>query len=378
VVVGDLQAFAVRLRGLDAGLGQGHDGLVSEPRASLVLVTGTMPRRPRPAHAVDHSGRATSHAKLSARTIKAKLGPWSSVGAGVLRLPPAVYPRDCEIVPVSARPRRVNVPLGRVTDVTGTNVKNFAHKVSFTLAAAALVNSVSFAGDPADPFDVPIKQVAVDYNPFPQFEDVDVRGEVRCYYYPHLMIKEYDQGGSGAALSILHSRGNVLECKSTHQRGERVIDGSEWSGYLKGVKDTLVFFDPPDDFNGDSAFAVYDSVSGKQVFVDSAYGELTPEGYRTGRLQLIATEHGYLLKYLHVAYADCDLHAEGSACWEETKAKLDLPSGDMPVCTGYDHIAELVGTDHVPSEISYPVEVSLVPRPTIKAVGGVVECWPQQ
>jgi hypothetical protein len=256
-------------------------------------------------------------------------------------------------------------------------VSKFARKFSFALAAAVFVVSVSSADDPAD-FDVPIKQVTVGYNPFPQFKEVDVRGEVRCYYYPHLMIKEYDSGGSGGGLSILHSRGELPECKSTHQRGERVIDGSEWSGYLKGVKDTLVFFDPPDDFNGDSPFAVYDSVSGKQIFADSAYGEPTPEGYRTGRLQVIATEHGYLLKYLRVAYADCDLHLEGSACWEEIEAKLDLPSGGMPICTGYDRIAELVGTDDVESEISYPVEVSLFPRPTIKAVGGAVECWPQQ
>jgi hypothetical protein len=93
---------------------------------------------------------------------------------------------------------------------------------------------------------------------------------------------------------------------------------------------------------------------------------------------VIATEDGYLLKYLSVAYADCNLYAEGAACWEQIEAKLGLPSAEMPVCTSYEHIAELLGTDDVESEIAYPVEVRLSPRPTVKVVGGAIECWPQQ
>jgi hypothetical protein len=55
-----------------------------------------------------------------------------------------------------------------------------------------------------------------------------------------------------------------------------------------------------------------------------------------------------------------------------------LKSDDMPVCTGYEHIAELIGTDDVESVIAYPVEVSLFPRPTMKVVAGPAKCWASQ
>jgi hypothetical protein len=50
----------------------------------------------------------------------------------------------------------------------------------------------------------------------------------------------------------------------------------------------------------------------------------------------------------------------------------------MPVCTGYDSIAKLIGTDHVESVIAYPVEVSLFPSPIIEIVAGAAKCWAAQ
>lgn len=241
--------------------------------------------------------------------------------------------------------------------------------------------SASSATNAADPFDAPLKKITVDAGRWPEYEpSSDLRRTLTCYYYPQVVIKEYDIGGSGAVgLSMLRSRnGEPPECKPGRQRGERVIDSSEWYGYFKGVKDALVFFDPPDDFNGDSPFAVFDSVSGKKIFDDSAYGEPVPEGYRTSRLQIVSTKDGYTLKYLRVSYADCNLRSEGRACWEKIKAQTGLKSDDIPVCTGYEHIAELVGTDDVESEIAYPVEVSLLPAPSVRIVGAAVKCWPQQ
>jgi hypothetical protein len=251
--------------------------------------------------------------------------------------------------------------------------------VSF--ARADEKSTSSSGANAADPFDAPLRKIAVDAGPWPAYEpSSNLRRTLTCYYYAQVVIKEYDIGGSGAVgLSMLRSQnGESPECKPSRQRGERVIDSSEWYGYFKGVKDSLVFFDPPDDFNGDSSFAVFDSVSGKKIFDDSAYGEPVPEGYRTSRLRITSTEDGYVLKYLRVSYADCNLHAEGRACWEKIKAQTGLKSDDIPACTGYDHIAELVGTDDVESEIAYPVEVTLSPEPTVRIVGSAVRCWPQQ
>jgi hypothetical protein len=230
----------------------------------------------------------------------------------------------------------------------------------------------------AGSFDTPIKKVTVDLGPSPQFNDHDIRSTLTCYYYPHLMVKEYAQGGSGAEwLSMLHSRGKLPECKLSHERGERVIDESEWIGYLKGVKDALVFFDANDDFDGDFPFAIYDSITGKKLFEDSAYGENVASG-SSSRVRVFSTKPGYLLKYLRVSDVGCDLHSGGRACWERVKAKLALKGDDMPVCTGYEHISDLIGTDHVESKIAYPVEVTLSPHPALKNVAGPLKCWPTQ
>ena len=220
----------------------------------------------------------------------------------------------------------------------------------------------------------------MDAGPWPESEPSShARKTLTCYYYPRVMIKEYDIGGSGAVgLSMLSVSGEPPACKPSRQSGERVIDVSEWEGYLEGVKDALVFFGPPDDFNGHSPFAVFHSVSGKKLFEDSAYGGTVPSSsYRASRLQILSMPDAYVLRYLRVADADCNLHSEGAACWKKIEAELGLQS-DMPACTGYDHIAELVGTDDVESVIAYPVEVTLSPRPTTRVLAGPARCWAAQ
>ena len=265
------------------------------------------------------------------------------------------------------------------TDIYSTGVAKFAPGIACLLGAATIAGSFSFADETADSFDPPIKQTSVDLGPSPQYEDPKIRSVLTCYYYAHVMIKEYDEGGPSAGLSMLHIRGNLPECRPERQRGERIIDSSEWIGILKGVKDTLVFFDPGEDFNGDSPFAVFDSVSGSKIFQDSAYGEyVSSQDYRTGRVRVITSQGGYVLKYLRVREAGCDLHLDGGACWGKVKGEFDLESDRMPVCTGYEHISEIWGTDHVESWIAYPVEVDLLPRPTVKNVAGAVLCWPAQ
>jgi hypothetical protein len=148
--------------------------------------------------------------------------------------------------------------------------------------------------------------VSVELGPSPFFEDPDIRNILNCYYYPQLMIKEFSERGFGAdRLSMLRYRGQLPECELSLQRGERVIDGSEWQGWFKGVKDSLVFFDPPDDFNGHSPFAVFDSVSGEKIFTDSAYGEYAPStDNRTNRVRVTSTDDGYLLQYMRVTDAE--------------------------------------------------------------------------
>lgn len=264
-----------------------------------------------------------------------------------------------------------------------TEVGAYAAKIVCALATAVLLVSNSLAGQASQPslkakstgsFDTPIKKVTVDIAPSPR--NYNTRGVLDCYYYPHLLVKEHAQDQEkGAELSILRTQGKLPACKLSHEPGEREI---EEGGFLKGVKDNLVFVDADDAFNGALGFTVYDSVTGKQLFSDWSYQERTP-GRIFSRVRVFSTKAGYLLKYVSVAQADCDLHHDGSACWEKVKAKLDLKSSDMPVCTGYEHIVEMAKafqTDYFESMVAYPVEVTLSPHPSVKTVAGPVTCWP--
>ena len=151
-----------------------------------------------------------------------------------------------------------------------------------------------------------------------------------------------------------------------------MIGYPEGGAYFKGVKGNLVFFDGSDSVNGGWPFAVYDSSNGKKIFEDFVYYE---RASFSSPVKVVSTSAGYLLKYLRVAVTNCNLNSEGADCWNGIKAEYALRSDVMPVCTGYDHIADLVGTDQVESVISYAVEVTLSPVPSIESVAGPVSCW---
>jgi len=269
-----------------------------------------------------------------------------------------------------------------IVEIHANGERTFMRNLIYTVTAATLIISLSTACQQPRPFsntesdglfDAPIRKETVDLGPSPYYPDgkaSDPTG-LSCYYFPDFMVKEYDLGGRGAEwLSILPSSGGTPECKSSHEPGEILIGSPDWA-YFMGVKGNLVFFEGSDTVNGGLAFAVYDSSNGKKIFEDSAYYEHASSSY----VEAVSTSTGYLLKYLRVATTDCNLNSEGTACWNEIKAQYALRSDDMPVCTGYDHIADLVGTDQVESVISYAVEVTLSPFPSIQSVAGPVSCW---
>jgi hypothetical protein len=263
----------------------------------------------------------------------------------------------------------------------GTHTRN----VIRTFAAAMFAVSSLSAGQKSQPpskapsagsFDAPIKNQVVDLGPSPYYpDDHTMRNTLSCFYFPHLLIKQYDQREVGSEwLSIFRSPGKLPACKLSHGPGERVIEGREWEGYFKGVKGNLVFFDGGESQFGALSFAVYDTTTGKKLFEDDPY---VPDSDSSSHLRVFSTKAGVTIKYLRAYYADCNLHSsEGKVCWEKVKAKLGLKSDHMPVCTGYDSIAKLVGTDQVESWIAYAVEVTLSPHPAIKPVAGPIKCWP--
>lgn len=224
---------------------------------------------------------------------------------------------------------------------------------------------------------MPVKKEVVDLGESP-YREPGVRNTLSCYYFAHLMVKEYDQGVKGAQwLAIFRSPGKLPECVLAHESGERVIEQSEWPGWFKGVKGSLVFFDGDDSANGSLLFAIYDSVTGQEIFRDSAYdptkwlGMDRPLPYSVVRV--ISTTAGYSLRYVRVIDAGCDLYSQGTACWQGVKARLGLATDDKPLCRGYDdHAVSSPPT----SVIAYAVEVALPLNPTPRSVVGPSMCWP--
>lgn len=131
--------------------------------------------------------------------------------------------------------------------------RTFLRSVACTVAAAALIASLSTAGQEIRPFDTPLRIEIVDLGASPYYPPGadSPPTALSCYYFPNFVVKEYYLGGRGAEwLSILLDPGEPPECKGSHERGERVIEYPEWEGHFKGAKGSLVFFDASDSVNG--------------------------------------------------------------------------------------------------------------------------------
>ena len=227
-------------------------------------------------------------------------------------------------------------------------------------------------------FDAPLKKSIEYFGPSPYYPGGTVRSKLTCYFYPTLLVKEYDEGQKGAEwLAIVPNNTRAApKCVRSHVPGERVIEGSEWRGYFKGAKRNLVFFNDSDGINGGLPFVVYDARTGQKIFQDSAYDSSMwsrkVQDSPFNRLRVIRAQNGQMfLRYLRVVEANCDLHTEKASCWEQVREKLELTTAQMPSCSGYERIPS-----RWESSVAYPVEVLLFPQPATKTIAGPVKCWP--
>jgi hypothetical protein len=217
---------------------------------------------------------------------------------------------------------------------------------------------------------------------------------VTCYFFSHFMVKEVDMGEKGAQrLAVVPGKGKDHICSRLRDPGEKVVNSDDWSGYFKGVKGDLVFFDADDGVNGGLGFAVYDSKTLKKVFDDVALGELTFSD--SGGAQIT-------LAYTRVVDGGCIVPKEQNACWDQIKTKLGLENASAPDCkAGYENSAQQLAkgrcqaqnadnpqclareielarrqTNDANSVIAYPVEVVLGAEALVKPVAGNTRCWP--
>jgi hypothetical protein len=224
----------------------------------------------------------------------------------------------------------------------------------------------------------------------------EIRAKVTCYFFPSFMVKEVDLGEKGAErlaiVPIANHKDKDHTCSRLRDPGEKEISSDEWTGYFKGVKGDLVFFDADDGWNGGMGFAIYGAKNVRKVFEDAAVGPL--EFFDSGKLVSV--------KYTRLVAGDCILPKEPGACWAKISSKFGLDDASAPDCkTGYEKSAQDLAkgrcqaqhadnaqclsqeislarkqTNDSPSVISYPVELVFHPEPVLKPAGGEMRCWP--
>lgn len=242
-------------------------------------------------------------------------------------------------------------------------------------------------------FDQPVFKKTVDLGP--SRSGSGTRARVTCYFFPHFMVKEVDMGEKGAErLAIVPvGKSKTHTCSRLRDEGEKAIDSDEWTGYFKGVKEDLVFFDADDGVNGGTGFAVFNAKTGKKVFEDSALGPLE---------FVNSQEKSISVRYTRVVEGGCVVPKDQGACWETIKKKLGLDGASAPDCkNGYEKSAQALAQGRCqaqkagdsqclakelplartqsgdsPSVIAYPVELVLDANPVLRPVGGEVRCWP--
>jgi hypothetical protein len=245
------------------------------------------------------------------------------------------------------------------------------------LLGAVIVFGTTISNTPAqaEPFDKPLQKKVVDLGQSPELRpSPNNHIKLTCSYYPNFMIKELNDPGNKGALWIAlmpAKPGHISECTQTHGPEERVF--KDWDGYLGGVKRDLVFLLASDGDNGGLPFTVFDSKTGAKVFHDSAslldsHGALTD--YELDFVQ--ASDTQMTLRYLRVVTGTCSIPKDGSACWNKFKEQLGLRLAPVPKCS--DEPGKYAGTS--PSVIAYPVETSLFPKPSVKAIGNPIRCYP--
>ena len=238
------------------------------------------------------------------------------------------------------------------------------------LAAACLFGQIDRT-DLDEGFDKPLKKTVVDLGPSPFYRaSQHVRNKLTCRYYSTFTVKEYDQGEKGAEwLSIVPFA--QAECTQRHEVHEKVYTSEEWSGYFRGVKGTVVFFDAPDGEDGGMAFAAFDVGTGRKLFEDSSLLDYSQEQLQIKNAFQVSTESDQTLRltYFRVVRAGCNLKAEQWDCWNKVRAELGITQTDKPICSRYEKA-------DWESAIVYRVSVALTDSPQIKAVDGPVFCWP--
>jgi len=266
--------------------------------------------------------------------------------------------------------------------------------VSFALAAALPAFAASYDGEA--PFEKAAETSTVKLGPSDAAPPAEK--EVRCFYFPRLMVKELDEreiGDTQISYMIGGPGQQIPECTDKPIAGERKLHTEE--SYFLGVAADRLFLIDADGANGTIGFRVYDPQSSRELFRDTIKLD--------SRLREVADEGGKLhLAYTRAVTGPCSVLTGGDKCWQAIRAKLQMPESPAPDCrSGYEaalrRAAEEAcreqggdkdsclkresddrgtGWNAAPTVVSYDVDVTLGSTDEVARnfAGGPVACWP--
>ena len=293
-----------------------------------------------------------------------------------------------------------NLTLQNLVETRPVNFLTGAMRVSLPLLALVIVAAVFLwparaADAPSDPaFEKPAEVRHVRLGPAGT-KPVSYK-EIRCSYFPGIMIKEWDEReiGDKQISYVMASGPTKPACQKAPLPGEHVLPTGDLAVYLLGYAGGAIFLSDADGANDTIGFYVFDPKTGHQRFTDTIKLD--------SKFSTIAADGDTLrLGYTRALVGPCSVVTDGADCWSKIAAAAGL-SGDAPDCAaGYrdasqkfaedvcnnqrgdtkaclaEQLSRRADWDKAPSVIAFAANAVLVPSgSTISPAGGPVQCWP--
>ncbi len=223
------------------------------------------------------------------------------------------------------------------------------------IAPSGTANAADKASRETSAFDRPVAVQRVPFRHVAARPEQDPAGEIRCTYYPDLMIREtgIDTPAPGAASVVPVAAGSQRPpCTADPAAGETKLNTASHS--FAGRKGPFLFFSATDP-TGAIPFVVLDAVGGQVIYRDG-----TTNGVFTS---VTLKGNAVRLRYRHGVNGSCSVYKEGPACWAKLLNEGKVPHAlaqaqpFIPVCAASYGKAKVTSED--PSVISYDVDVTL-------------------
>jgi hypothetical protein len=191
--------------------------------------------------------------------------------------------------------------------------------------------------------------------------------EIRCTYFPDLMVRETQDGPSSENAVLV--RNAKAPCTAKSGPAEIILDTNGMT--LDGRRGAFLLFSDLDP-HGATGFVIIDATSGKILLRDAALSNPV--------LQNLALANGTLrLRYKRGINAPCSLMENAQGCWAQLAKEGSIPAEmkapSAAICA--DAYARDKAPRDNPSIVVYATEVAIDAAGGTKVLSrGTVECEP--